>query len=113
MPARAADPAQTLHWRDWYSLQRWRRRAKHQLRSEPLCRTCLAASQVTPATIADHIEPHRGDWNAFRLGALQSLCAVCHERKHGRLGFTEGASRAVDESGFPVDPRHPFNKARG
>jgi hypothetical protein len=75
MPALAANP-QTSPWRTWYSLQRWRKRAKHQLRIEPLCRQCLAAGRTTPATIADHVVPHRGDWNAFRLGALQSCVAI-------------------------------------
>src|SRR5262249_12406729 len=36
------------------------------------------AGRVTPATVADHIESHRGDFNAFRLGQLRSLCADCH-----------------------------------
>jgi hypothetical protein len=55
MPALAADPAQSLPWRSWYSLQRWRKRARHQLRIEPLCAACLAQGRLTPATIADHI----------------------------------------------------------
>ena len=45
-------PAQTLHWRDWYSLQSWRARAKHQLREHPLCTLCDEQGRVTPATIA-------------------------------------------------------------
>jgi hypothetical protein len=27
--------------------------------------------------VVDHIEPHKGDWNKFRLGAVQSLCRKC------------------------------------
>jgi hypothetical protein len=34
---------------------------------------------ATPATIADHVESHRGDWSAFLTGKLQSLCARCHD----------------------------------
>ena len=113
MTAKIGDPARMLPWRDWYGLWRWKKRKAHQLREHPLCAACLAKGRVTPAAIADHEPAHDGVWNAFCLGPLQSLCDACHERKHGRLGFTEGASRAVDESGFPVDPRHPFNKARG
>lgn len=41
------------------------------------------------------------DWNAFRLGLLQSLFEECHERKHGRLGPAYRASKAVDDDGFP------------
>ena len=81
MPASIANPAQSLPGRDWYSLQRWRERARHQLKIEPLCAACLKANRMTPATIADHHPPHRGDWNAFRFGPLQSLCACYHSRK--------------------------------
>jgi 5-methylcytosine-specific restriction enzyme A len=81
MPPRNLAPAQTLHWRSWYSLQSWRTRAKHQLRLEPLCALCAEQGRVVPATIADHHPGHGGDWNKFRLGPLQSLCRDCHKRK--------------------------------
>ncbi|MGC2080726.1 MAG: HNH endonuclease [Xanthobacteraceae bacterium] len=110
VPAALADPARTLPWRQWYGLLRWKRRARHQIRAHPLCAECEKQGRITPATIADHHPPHNGDWNAFRLGPLQSLCGVCHERKHNRLGFAQGASKAVDPDGFPIDPRHPFNR---
>lgn len=72
---------------------------------EPLCRICLDAGRVTPATVADHIEPHRGDCNAFRLGELGSLCADCHDALDGK-----NAPRApVRADGTPSDPRHPWN----
>jgi hypothetical protein len=48
------------------------------LQTEPLCRIYLEAGRVVPATVADHIESHRGDYNAFGLGQLRSLCAECH-----------------------------------
>src|SRR5262249_36052165 len=48
------------------------------IRTSPLCVFCLARGIVTPAVIADHIEPHRGDRNKFILGPLQSLCRECH-----------------------------------
>ena len=35
MPVRNLAPAQSLPWRSWYSLQRWRTRAKHSSRSSP------------------------------------------------------------------------------
>lgn len=71
-------PAQTMPWRDWYSLQCWRKRAKHQLRIEPLCRICSEHGPVVATSIADHIEPYGFDWNRLFLGALQSLCRDCH-----------------------------------
>ena len=109
MPAEAANP-EAQPWRTWYTLQRWRRRAKHQLRLEPLCALCLKRGLVTPATIADHDPPHRGNWNAFRLGPLQSLCADCHNKKWA--DDFHGYSSAIGDDGFPIDPRHPFNQRR-
>lgn len=107
MPARASNPAQTLPQRSWYSLQRWRARARHQLRIEPLCASCARLGKVTPATIAHHNPPHGGDWNRFRLGPLESLCEPCHAHRPGddRAGFSLG----VDARGLPLDPRHPWN----
>jgi hypothetical protein len=63
---------------------------------------CEAEGVYTPATVADHIEPHRGDPVKF-AGPLQSLCKRHHDRdkqliEHGRplLG--------VDDDGWPRDP---------
>ena len=44
-----------------YNSSFWRKRAKAQLRDYPLCVMCLARKQITPARVADHITPHRGD----------------------------------------------------
>ena len=52
MTARNLSPAQTLPWRSWYSLQSWRRRAKHQLATAPLCALCGEQGR-TPA-LGDH-----------------------------------------------------------
>jgi 5-methylcytosine-specific restriction endonuclease McrA len=102
-------PTDRAPWRNWYG-RAWRKRSAHQKRIEPLCRICLAEGRIKAAEIADHIVDHGGDWNAFRLGALQSLCSECHERKHGRL---KGPVRSdVDANGYPIDPRHPFNRAQ-
>ena len=110
MPARNLAPARTLPWRSWYSLQSWRRRAHHQLRLELLCALCAEQGRVTPATIADHHPPHKGDYNAFILGPLRSLCRDCHNRQWAV--DARGYCSDIDEKGFPTDPRHPFNQAR-
>lgn len=111
MPTLAANPEQSLPWRDWYSLQRWRRRAKYQLQTHPLCASCLKAARVTAATIADHNPPHQGVWNAFRLGPLQSLCRDCHSGKWAE--DRRGYRCDVDDDGYPMDPNHPFNRGVG
>jgi 5-methylcytosine-specific restriction endonuclease McrA len=89
-----------------YDKKRWKRRAKLQLTLEPLCARCLRHGVVMPATIADHIEPHRGDQTKFWEGKLQSLCASCHSGDKAqveRLGF----SCAIGPDGWPVDGKHP------
>jgi hypothetical protein len=90
--------------RDWYQLNRHRKRAKHQLQLEPFCALCAAKGVATPAQLADHVEPHRGDWNSFRLGKLQSLCWRCHSSTKQRLENPE----RIGIDGFPVDKRHPI-----
>jgi hypothetical protein len=55
--------------------------------------------------VADHIEPHRSDYNAFRLGPLRNLCADCHNALDGKNA--PRASVRADDS--PSDPRHPWN----
>jgi hypothetical protein len=93
-------------WSSWYGLQRWRNRSTLQLREHPLCKLCLDRGRVTRARIADHIIPHKGDWNAFVTGALQSLCHDCHNSTK-RTQETRGYSPEIGPDGWPVDPRHP------
>jgi 5-methylcytosine-specific restriction endonuclease McrA len=92
--------------RDWYGLGRWKTRAHFQLRQHPLCRYCLDKNVVTIAVIADHVVPHRGDWNAFWLGALQSLCKTCHESGK-KYAENRGFRSDIGADGWPVDPKHP------
>jgi hypothetical protein len=101
-------PAALRHWRTWYTTTHWRRRRQLQLNAHPLCLMCLARGVVTPATIADHIESHRGNWNAFLMGALQSLCKSCHDSSKRRI-VLDGCSSEIDDDGWPTDPRHPTN----
>jgi 5-methylcytosine-specific restriction protein A len=66
-------------WRGWYKLAAWLRRREHQLREKPLCERCAREGIVTAATVANHIEPHRGDWGKFINGRLESTCKPCHD----------------------------------
>jgi hypothetical protein len=95
----------------WYKLQRWQRRACHQLKVSPLCAYCLEVGKTRPARVADHITPVAGNWTAMWTAPLQSLCKPCHdtvkaaeERKGYRPGF------GVD--GAPLDSRHPALQPR-
>ena len=96
-------------WRRWYSLKAWRKRRARQLRETPWCEGCKAQGMTRPATIADHVIPHRGDWDLFIRGKLKSLCSTCHDaakQREERRGFAPD----LDPEGWPVDPAHPFNR---
>lgn len=71
---------------------------------------CLEAKQRTFATVVDHRTPHRGDRALFFDATnLQSLCDTHHsgsKQREERKGF----SSAVDDNGWPTDPRHPANR---
>ena len=69
---------------------RWRRARAAYLARHPLCVPCAAAGRLEPATVVDHVVPHRGDavlfWNQANR---QGLCKRCHDAKtacEGRWG---------------------------
>ena len=63
---------------------KWREARKLFLQRNPLCQNCLKNGKVTPATVVDHIVPHRGDpilfWDQENW---QALCKSCHDSKTG------------------------------
>ena len=60
----------------------WRKARKAFLSRHPRCAECLKNGVLTPATVVDHIIPHRGDphlmWDESNW---QALCKSCHDRK--------------------------------
>jgi 5-methylcytosine-specific restriction protein A len=64
---------------------------------------CTARGIVTVATVADHIAPHNGDWNAFLTGALQSLCEHCHNSSKRRIDLGTPPRPYIGEDGWPID----------
>jgi 5-methylcytosine-specific restriction enzyme A len=66
-------------WRNWYSLAAWKQRRAAQLADEPLCRRCVRDDRITAATTVNHVIPHRGNWQLFIAGALESLCKPHHD----------------------------------
>ena len=73
---------------DLYGTHRWKLMRKEQLSADPTCRQCGA-----PATVADHVVPHRGDETLFwAKDNLQSLCRDCSNTKtaHEVRGRREG-----------------------
>ena len=76
--ARADKPS-----KKWYSSARWQKRRAGHLRNSPLCVDPYGFHQgrYETATDADHIVPHREDYELFWNGELQSLCHSCHSYK--------------------------------
>jgi hypothetical protein len=95
--------------RDWNDLFVWKQRRRHQLATRPLCERCEKRGLVVAATVAHHNPPHNNDWNRFRTGPLESLCAQCHEAEHDRSrGYSTAIDPAIDPAtGYPCDLRHP------
>ena len=61
---------------------KWRRLSKQYLRKHPMCVRCLQQGRYVPATVVDHIIPHRGNlalmWDESNW---QALCKPCHDKK--------------------------------
>lgn len=93
-----------------YSTTRWKNMRARQLRLRPLCVYCSQQGHVTPATVADHVIPHRGNPELFYDARnLQSLCASCHSGTKQRLEKS-GSLRGSSLDGLPLDPCHPWYK---
>lgn len=98
---------EAAEYRKLYKGARWRALRAAQLAREPLCKPCLAVGRVTPATVANHRTPHKGDLLLFfDPENLESACAPCHDgpiQRDERRGFGCG----VGADGYPLDPAHP------
>ena len=102
---------------------RWRRARSRYLAEHPWCARCLVEGRLTPATVVDHMEPHRGDERLFwDQDQWQVLCKQHHDAKtvrDGRWGqrqLSDGAARSIygcDVHGMPLDPDHPWNRPAG
>ncbi len=61
---------------------KWQTARLYFLKAHPLCEECKRRGAYTPATVVDHIVPHKGDRNLFwDRNNWQSLCKQCHDRK--------------------------------
>ena len=61
---------------------KWRKERLAYLYRNPLCKQCEADGRVVPATVVDHITPHRGNMTLFwDMDNWQPLCKECHDRK--------------------------------
>lgn len=66
---------------------KWERARLQFLADHPLCVHCAAEDEprTTPASVVDHIIPHRGDMKLFwRRSNWQALCKYHHDLKTAR-----------------------------
>lgn len=89
---------------------RWRKARKLYLEKNPLCRMCEQLGHITPATLVDHIIPHKGNQKLFwDKSNWQPLCAPCHDGPKQSQEAT-GAVLGHDSAGIPLDPNHHWNR---
>lgn len=85
---------------------RWQRARAQHLAANPLCVLCLAETprRVTPATVVDHRDAHRGDpaifWDRSRW---QSLCASHHSSDAQRRDNGNPTPRRIGPDGWPIE----------
>ncbi|MCY8380123.1 HNH endonuclease signature motif containing protein [Bacillus haynesii] len=61
---------------------KWRKARQSYLSKHPFCVSCMKEGRRVPATVVDHITPHKGDKKLFWDSSnWQPLCAPCHNRK--------------------------------
>ena len=80
---------------------RWSKARVAFLRQHPLCVMCARAGRPTPATIVDHVVPHRGDPQLFwDERNWQALCKHHHDRDKQRI--ERGSEREDVRTLFPL-----------
>lgn len=101
-------------WRAWYKTARWQLMRRTQLSAHPLCQ-CPACGEgkkrITPATVVDHVKPHRGNealfWDPRNLESWSKGCHDSLKQAQEKGGRMPGC----DADGLPIDPRHPWSRA--
>lgn len=91
-----------------YDSQRWRSARHTYLGRNPLCLMCKSIGRLEPATVVDHVIPHRNDMTLFWDTAnWQPLCKHCHDSYKQR--HEKSKIIGCNEQGLPLDPSHHWN----
>lgn len=96
---------------------RWKKARKVFLAEHPLCAECERQGKIVPATVVDHIVPHKGDYDLFwDQDNWQPMCGPCNSRKaareEGAFGnkVSDKPVKACGFDGIPTDGRHHWNR---
>jgi 5-methylcytosine-specific restriction endonuclease McrA len=100
----------TKKFKPHYGNRRWVKRALNHRRENPLCVMCLEEGLIVAVEVVDHVVPHRGNYQMFWHGKLQSLCKSCHDGRKQQVD-KRGFYTDIGVDGFPTDSKHPFWKA--
>lgn len=88
---------------------RWQKVRDMWLTDHPLCCMCQTLGKLTPATVVDHVIPHRNDpklmWDSSNY---QSLCS--HHHNSTKQHWERSGIYGCDEHGFPIDPSNHWNR---
>ena len=89
---------------------RWRKARALSLPRHPLCRMFEQVGRITPATVVDHIKPHKGDQALFWDEAnWAALCAQHHNSTKQRIE-KRGHEIGCTVDGVPLDKGHHWNR---
>ena len=62
--------------------RRWQKARLLFLGKHPTCRECSKQGRLTPASVVDHVIPHRDNMELFwNVDNWQPMCVRCHNRK--------------------------------
>ena len=85
----------------------WQRARLQHLNANPLCVCCLANGVVEPASMVDHVVPHKGDMNVFwKSEDWQSLCDWCHKAIKASVEYLWINGKATQAS-LLLNRKHP------
>lgn len=88
----------------------WQKARATFLRSHPICAMCTVDGKPTPATVVDHIRPHKGNQALFwDTSNWQPLCRTHHNatKQHNERSGRESGCNA---QGVPRDAQHHWNR---
>lgn len=93
--------------------RKWSKARDIYLQQYPLCIMCEQMNIIEPATVVDHIQPHKGDEILFwDRDNWQSLCKHHHDSAK-QAQEKSGIMRGGNINGEPLDKNHHWHEPMG